>query len=88
VLMPKPKRKYYGNPILRARVPRDVHRKMRALAKMYKAPLPEFVRDLFVMMVDPTAAALFNQRLGAGMTEYRQKQLDLSDGSFSAPSKK
>jgi hypothetical protein len=82
----KPKRR--GSPTVQVRTPKLLHRKLRALAKLYKAPLPEFCRALFASAVDVDKAREFQSRLNIGMMEYRQRDLPLEDVISKAPSKK
>jgi hypothetical protein len=71
---------------VQVRIPAPEHRKLRGLARLYKAPLPVFVRDLYRTLFDVQAAQDFQLRLQRGMIAHRQKQLMLtaSEG-FTAP---
>jgi hypothetical protein len=83
------KTKQYGNPQMQVRVPRKLHRTLRGLAKLYKAPLPVFHRDLLVSMTDQKLAQEFQLRLARGMMEAQQRELMLTaKEGWSAPSKK
>lgn len=78
-----------GNPLLSVRVPRALHRRVRGLARLYKAPLPVFVRDLLGSLTDVEKAQAFQLRLQRAMIAHQQRELLLTaKEGFSAPSKK
>jgi hypothetical protein len=82
-------KKQYGSPELRVRVPRQLLRRYKQVAKIYGATLPVFVRDCLTAMVDAdTKLAPFVKRLGEGMArvhaEQQQRELNLAV----SPSKK
>jgi hypothetical protein len=83
------KTKPRGNPQLQVRVPRLLHRKIRGLARLYKAPVAVFHRDLLETLVDVSKAQSFHLRLQRAMIAHQQKELMLTAREgFTAPSKK
>ena len=83
--MPK---KVRGNPHINVRVPKPLHRKVRGLARLYKAPLPVFIRDLLESLVSMEKAHAFQLRLQRAMIAHQQKELMLTAREgFTAPKK-
>lgn len=77
-----------GSPLVAVRVPRPLHRKVLAVAKLYDASLPVFVRDTLeaVCAGDIGKAQAFELRLARAVVKHRQRELDLGDGLvLSAP---
>ena len=78
--------KQYGNPQVQARVPRALHRKLRGLARLYKAPLPVFLRDLLDGICDTEKMQAFQLRLAKAMMAHQQRELMLTaKEGFTAP---
>jgi hypothetical protein len=77
-------KKNYGNPVLQVRIPRPLHRNVRACARFYKAPAPVFLRELLTAICggDPQVAVEFQTRLARGMIEHRQKELSFDGGKL------
>jgi hypothetical protein len=82
------RKKQWGSPLVAVRVPRPLHRKVQAVAKLYNAPLPVFVRDTLEAVCggDIGKAQAFELRLARAVVAHRQRELDLGDGLIlSAP---
>jgi hypothetical protein len=69
---------------VQVRIPRPLHRNVRACAKLYKAPVPVFLRDMIAATCsgDMDTSFAFQSRLSKGMIEARQRELGFDSGKL------
>lgn len=73
-----------GNPLIQVRVPKLLYRNVRMCAKLYKAPMPVFVRDMVraICNNEPGFGMDFQNRLARGIIAHRQQELALDNGAL------